>query len=119
MIDRSYLPYESAKVYKDRGMQKWMGFFLSEHTSSISYDRNKPDLSSKLTKIEKLTYITQLYSSKSNGLFVVSHKGKRKVYQGIITELSSKEITVRTIEKYELLQVDEIIEISLLEVLDE
>lgn len=27
MIDRSYLPYQSAREYQDSGMQKWMGFF--------------------------------------------------------------------------------------------
>ena len=35
MIDRSYLPFQAAREYQDPGMQKWMGFFLSEHTSSL------------------------------------------------------------------------------------
>lgn len=29
MINRSYLPFLSAREYQDRGMAKWMGFFLS------------------------------------------------------------------------------------------
>ena len=29
MIDRSYLPFRSARLYQDRKMTKWMGFFLS------------------------------------------------------------------------------------------
>lgn len=33
-VDRSYLPYKSAREYQDRKMAKWMGFFLSEHTTS-------------------------------------------------------------------------------------
>lgn len=36
MIDRNYLPYESARRYVDRGMAKWMGFFLSEHGTALS-----------------------------------------------------------------------------------
>lgn len=36
MIDRDYLPYESARRYVDRGMAKWMGFFLSEHGSALA-----------------------------------------------------------------------------------
>lgn len=36
MIDRSYLPYQSAREYTDRGMAKWMGFFISEHSSALS-----------------------------------------------------------------------------------
>ncbi len=40
MIDRSYLPFQSAREYQDPGMQKWMSFFLSEHTTSLSEERN-------------------------------------------------------------------------------
>lgn len=41
MIDRSYLPFQSAREYQDTKMQKWMGFFLSEHTSALTDDANK------------------------------------------------------------------------------
>lgn len=27
MTDRSYLPYQSARDFQDRGMAKWAGFF--------------------------------------------------------------------------------------------
>lgn len=39
MIDRNYLPYESARRYVDRGMAKWMGFFLSEHGTALARPR--------------------------------------------------------------------------------
>ena len=61
MIDRSYLPFQSAREHQDRGMMKWMGFFLSEHTTSLTEDKNKVDMSIELTKLDKLTLITQLY----------------------------------------------------------
>ena len=35
-VDRSYLPFKSAREYQDRKMKKWMGFFLSEHTASLN-----------------------------------------------------------------------------------
>ena len=54
MIDRSYLPFQSARDYQDPGMQKWMGFFLSEHTSSLSAEKNRVDLSTDLNPVEKL-----------------------------------------------------------------
>ena len=38
MIDRSYLPFKSARDYQDRKMAKWLGFFLSEHSSALSQD---------------------------------------------------------------------------------
>ena len=34
-VDRSYLPFKSAREYQDRKMKKWMGFFLSEHTAQM------------------------------------------------------------------------------------
>ncbi|KYF38365.1 hypothetical protein SMIM3I_00358 [Streptococcus mitis] len=43
MIDRSYLPFQSARDYQDPGMQKWMGFYLSEHTSSLSEEKSRVD----------------------------------------------------------------------------
>lgn len=46
-------------------------------------------------------------------MFIIVRNGKRVVYQGKITELSIKEITIKTIKKYELVQITEIIEISL------
>ena len=54
MIDRSYLPFQSARDYQDPGMQKWMGFYLSEHTSSLSEEKSRVDFSTDLTPDEKL-----------------------------------------------------------------
>ena len=48
MIDRSYLPYQSAREYQDSGMQKWMGFFLSEKTTSLGEEKYGVDLTSDL-----------------------------------------------------------------------
>ena len=36
MTDRSYLPYQSARDFQDRGMAKWAGFFLSEHSTALA-----------------------------------------------------------------------------------
>ncbi len=58
MIDRSYLPFQSAREHQDRGMMKWMGFFLSEHTSSLHEDKTKENLGSHLDDLEKFTLLT-------------------------------------------------------------
>jgi len=50
MINRSYLPFLSAREYQDRGMAKWMGFFLSEHSSSLWDEKNKDDISIGIVK---------------------------------------------------------------------
>ena len=44
MIDRSYLPFQAAREYQDPGMQKWMGFYLSEHTSSLHAAKYRDDI---------------------------------------------------------------------------
>ena len=54
MMNRSYLPFESARVYQDRGMAKWMGFFLSEHSSSLWAEKNREDISISLSMEEKV-----------------------------------------------------------------
>ncbi|MCO4679793.1 YolD-like protein [Streptococcus infantarius subsp. infantarius] len=113
MNDRSYLPFKSAREHKDRGMAKWMGFFLSEHTTSLDEDKNRVDLSSPLSKIEKLTLIGQLYSSRLTGRFVIKRDKMKEQVVGQVEELSSKEITVRTTAGYQLLQIDHILNIVL------
>lgn len=115
MIDRSYLPFQSAREHQDRGMMKWMGFFLSEHTTSLKDDKNKVDISSELTKLDKLTLITQLYVSRLMGIFEVKCDKRKERYTGQVTEVNSSEIIIKTADKYKLLQVDNILGISLME----
>lgn len=118
MIDRSYLPFQAARDYQDRGMMKWMGFFLSEHTTSLDYDRNRIDMTSDLTDMEKLVLIGQLYASQHQGMFVMKGKNIRNTHFGRVTEISPKEITIKTVDKYQLLQVKDILSINMTEETD-
>ena len=112
MVDRNYLPFQSAREHRDRGMMKWLGFFLSEHTSSLANDKNRLDLSTSLTQAEKLTLIGQLYASQLTGEFLV-RTGKTKIsYWGQVTELNPIEITIKTSERYQLLKLEDILEIK-------
>ncbi|MEZ7549564.1 hypothetical protein O3627_11340 [Streptococcus sp. 27098_8_82] len=115
MIDRSYLPFQSAREHQDRGMMKWMGFFLSEHTTSLTDDKSKVDMSSELTKLDKLTLISQLYVGRLTGIFEVESDKRKERYTGQVTEISQSEITIKTADKYQLLQVDDVLGISLTE----
>ena len=118
MIDRSYLPFQAARDYQDRGMMKWMGFFLSEHTTSPDDDRNRIDMTSDLTDMEKLVLIGQLYASQLQGRFVMKGKNVRNTYFGRVIKISSKEITIKTADKYQLLQVKDILSINITEETD-
>ena len=113
MIDRSYLPFQSARDYQDPGMQKWMGFFLSEHTSSLSEEKNSVDLSTDLTPVEKLLLLSQLYVGRLKGSFMVKEKNHKSTILGEVRELSPQEISVRTDEGYRLIRVDDILTIQL------
>lgn len=115
MIDRSYLPFQAARDYQDRGMMKWMGFFLSEHNTSLEDDRLRIDMTSNLTDMEKLVLIGQLYASQLQGMFVMKGKNVRNTYFGRVTEISSQEITIKTADKYQLLQVKDILSINMME----
>ena len=115
MIDRSYLPFQSAREHQDRGMLKWMGFFLSEHTTSLNDDKTKEDVSSELTLINKLKLISQLYAGQLAGLFTIRVNNRRHFKIGTITEISPKEITIKTTDGYQLLQVADILNINLWE----
>ena len=113
MIDRSYLPFQSARDYQDPGMQKWMGFFLSEHTSSLSEEKNRVDLSTDLNSVEKLLLLSQLYVRQLKGSFMVKEKNHKSTILGEVRELSPQEISVRTDEGYRLIRLDDILTIQL------
>jgi len=113
MIDRSYLPFQSARDYQDPGMQKWMGFFLSEHTSSLSEEKNRVDLSTDLNPVEKLLLLSQLYVGRLKGSFVVKEKHRKSTILGEVRELSPEEISLKTDEGYRLIRVDDILTIQL------
>jgi len=113
MIDRSYLPFQSARDYQDPGMQKWMGFFLSEHTTSLSAEKNRVDLSTDLNPVEKLLLLSQLYVGRLRGSFVVKEKNHKSTILGEVRELSPQEISIRTDEGYRLIRVDDILTIQL------
>ena len=113
MIDRSYLPFQSARDYQDPGMQKWMGFFLSEHTTSLSEEKNRVDLSTDLNPVEKLLLLSQLYIGRLKGSFVVKENNRKSTIIGEVRELSPQEISVKTNEGYRLLRVDDILAIQL------
>ena len=59
MIDRSYLPYQSARDFQDRGMAKWAGFFLSEHSTALQ--TNQLSLST-LQDNQVAVYYGQVYT---------------------------------------------------------
>ena len=115
MIDRSYLPFQSARDYQDPGMQKWLGFYLSEHTSSLSEEKNRVDFSTDLAPVEKLHLLSQLYVGQLKGSFVVKEKKQKTTIIGEVSELSPQTLSVRTNEGYKMVEIADVLEIRLWE----
>ena len=115
MIDRSYLPFQSARDYQDPGMQKWMGFFLSEHTSSLGAEKNRVAFSTVLNPVEKLLLLSQLYVGQLKGYFVVKEKKQKTTIVGKVSELSPQTLSIRINEGYRLIEIVDVLEIRLWE----
>lgn len=112
MIDRSYLPFKSAREYMDRGMAKWMGFFISEHTSALHKMSDFIDFSSQMTKEELILLISQVYV---NNLEVLIYtKLRKEAYSGRIKEIFHENIYLSGDEAINI-SFEDIIKIVLLE----
>ena len=85
MVDRSYLPFKSAREYMDRGMAKWMGFFISEHTTALSHMGDFIDFSSQMSNEEIVLLISQVYVNSLEVLVFTSHR--QDPYLGRIKEI--------------------------------
>lgn len=90
------LPFMSAREYQDRGMAKWMGFFLSEHSSSLWEEKNKEDISISLSMEEKVLFVRQLYTNVFPATFVFKFSNRRKVVSGIVKEIGKEFISIKS-----------------------
>ena len=113
MMNRSYLPFESARVYQDRGMAKWMGFFLSEHSSSLWAEKNKEDFSNTLSMEEKVLLVRQLYTNAFPATFVFKHTNRRKVISGIVKEIRKGSISIKSDTGFLRLEWSDILDIQI------
>lgn len=94
MIFRHYLPYESARQYVDRGMAKWMGFFISEHTSALLEMGHEIDFSKQMNEEEILMLLGQVYL---NHLTIALYtKDNYQPFVGQITDIENETIYFRT-----------------------
>ena len=115
MIDRSYLPFQSAREHQDRGMAKWMGFFLSEHTTSLVDERNKVDLSTDPSMADKLMLLGQLYVGQLRARLVVKNQQQRFSLYGEVVGVSLSDISFKTKDGYQRINIDDILRINLTE----
>lgn len=113
MINRSYLPFMSAREYQDRGMAKWMGFFLSEHSNSLWEEKNKDDVSISLSMEEKVLFVRQLYTNVFPATFVCKLSNRRKVVSGIVKEMGKGFISIQSDIAFLRLRWEDILDIQI------
>lgn len=113
MIVRDYLEYKSARNYVDRGMVKWMGFFISEHTSALLQMGNEIDFSKKMKEEEILMLLGQVYL---NNLEIALYTSENyKPYIGKIIDMENSIIYFRTEVAVKKILCKNIIRLKLLE----
>lgn len=95
MIDRSYLPFASARSYYDRKMAKWMGFFLSEHNHSLEEDRQRKNVFSLLDLEEKQLLLSQAYSQQLPVKVRIFEDNQLKTYLGKISRASRDDFQIK------------------------
>jgi hypothetical protein len=115
MIDRSYLPFESARFYQDRKMTKWMGFFLSEHTTALSDDLNKVTYLSSLTLEKKLLLLSQVYANQLVTRLELRTKKGIETVVGTISTVTKEHLIIKTNEGHLNVPMDNILSIELAE----
>ena len=94
MIDRSYLPYKSAREYKDRGMAKWMGFFISEHSTALSKERDTVDFYESTDDEEKILYLTQAFLNRKKILLYTTLK--KEPFIGTVYDMTAEKLYLNT-----------------------
>ncbi|MGX7109276.1 hypothetical protein [Facklamia miroungae] len=118
-VDRSYLSSKAARCYQDRKMAKWMGFFLSEHTSALSHSSAAFD-QTRLSPKEKFLLLSQAYVQKLSINLVYQIKNQTKSihsFTGLLKELSFEQCAVENplSKDYRILTFDQILDITLAE----
>lgn len=116
MIDRSYLPYKSAREYTDRGMAKWMGFFISEHSTALSKEGDTIDFSEMIDEETKMLSLTQVYLNRQKILLYTTLK--KEPFLGTIYDMTGEKLYLKTKDSLPNFLYSQIVRITLAEVLE-
>lgn len=110
---RSYLPYKSAQGYVDRGMAKWMGFFISEHTTAINTYGDTIDFTNNMEEDEKRLILSQLYFYKGeSNLYTTKQK---QPLNGKVIDITETQIYFRDKDKTHQLSISDVLKVELSE----
>ena len=114
-VNSDYLPFKSARQYQDRKMAKWMGFFLSEHTSALGTSEETFDFSEATPLNEKINLLSQLFSTELEATFSVKQGKRVQVIKVKITQFVDSKIGLATGQGYQFVAIDDVLKIQVLE----
>ncbi|MGC3942717.1 hypothetical protein M5J17_08870 [Streptococcus koreensis] len=112
MIDRSYLPYQSARDFQDRGMAKWAGFFLSEHSTALQTKHLFLEELRLLSNEEIRHLLKQAYQQKTYLSLSSLQDDQIVVYYGQVYALSPTEVLIKNGQHYHTLLLSTIFSIE-------
>ena len=112
MTDRSYLPYQSARDFQDRGMAKWAGFFLSEHSTALA--KKELDISrlTQLDRQEKFQMLNQAYNQQVPIRITFLNQEKLTDVVATVFHLDSKQVLLQEGDHYKGLAIHQILSIQ-------
>ena len=112
MTDRSYLPYQSARDFQDRGMAKWAGFFLSEHSTALA--KKELDISrlTQLDRQEKFHLLNQAYSQQVPIRITFLNQEKLIDVTATVFHLDCKQVLLQEGDHYKGLAIHQILSIQ-------
>lgn len=110
MVYRDYLPYRAAREYQDRKMAKWMGFFLSEHTTSLHADESLLVEEVERLPLEQLiVLLNQAFLNKLTIILEVDNRGFVDTKIGTVEHLEQTQICFRTESEYLFISLNQIL----------
>lgn len=117
MIIRSYLPYQSAKIYADRGMAKWTGFFISEHATALAKEGDTVEFTTAMDDEEKMFLLSQVYLNQKKVLLYTTLR--LQPYLGKIYDMTKDKLYLNAEEKTLHFSYSQILKATLAEVIED
>lgn len=114
MTDRSYLPYQSARDFQDRGMAKWAGFFLSEHSTALAKKELDMSQLTQLDRQEINQLLSQAYSQQVPIRITFLNQGKLTDVVATVSHLDSKQVLLQEVDHYKGFAIHQILSIQAL-----
>ena len=112
MTDRSYLPYQSARDFQDRGMAKWASFFLSEHSTSLAKKELDMNRLTRLGRQEIIQLLSQAYIQQIPIRITFLNQERLTDVTATVFHLDSKQVLLQEGDHYKCLTIHQIFSIQ-------